>query len=148
MTQKMHYGKFVDSEIPITGVLNNNGVEFLNEEIFHQNSVNLTFETWVKANNPSEEEIEIYEGDNDVYLIGSWKKDSEGYGYYVPDESGEYSAIVRESVTQVIWSRFTKRCALCSPCYPGQGDLDSDGDYLAYCLPDDVMGVSYDKKLS
>jgi hypothetical protein len=138
MTTKMHYGKFVDSETPIAGVVNNNGIEFLDDEIFYTNSINLTFETWVKENNSTEEEIENYENDNETYLIGSWKKDSDGL--YIEDKSGEYSAIVRESVTQVTWSRFTKRCALCSPCYPGQGDLDSDGDYLAYCLPNDIIG--------
>jgi hypothetical protein len=74
-------------------------------------------------------------------LIGSWIKVD---GKYEPDKSGEYAAIVNETTTQVVWSRHTKRCALCSPCYPGQADLDTlpgkYGDILAYCLPDDLMG--------
>lgn len=136
---KNHWGIQVDSEIPITGVETNNRIEFLTDEIYSSNSINLTFETWVKEERPSIEEQEDYEWSNDqTFLIGSWKKDSDGL--YIPDQTGEYSAIVGEIYTQVVWSRTTKKCALCSPCYPGQADLDSTGEFLAYCLPDDLMG--------
>jgi hypothetical protein len=136
---KNHWGIQVDSETPITGVETNNRIEFLADEIYSSNSINLTFETWVKEECPSIEEQEDYEWSNDqTFLIGSWKKDSDGL--YIPDQTGEYSAIVGEIYTQVVWSRTTKKCALCSPCYPGQADLDSTGEFLAYCLPDDLMG--------
>lgn len=136
---KNHWGIQVDSETPITGVETNNRIEFLTDEIYSSNSINLTSETWVKEERPSIEEQEDYEWSNDqTFLIGSWKKDSDGL--YIPDQTGEYSAIVGEIYTQVVWSRTTKKCALCSPCYPGQADLDSTGEFLAYCLPDDLMG--------
>jgi hypothetical protein len=71
-------------------------------------------------------------------LIGSWKKGDDGL--YEPDETGEYAAIVRETVTQVIWSKYTEGGALCSPCYPGQVDLDTPGKFLAYTLPKGLWG--------
>ena len=60
------------------------------------------------------------------------------YGY-TPDETAEYSAIVGEIYTQVIQSRWLLQSALCSPCYPGQGNADSVGKFLAYSLPPDMF---------
>jgi hypothetical protein len=78
-------------------------------------------------------------------LIGSWKKDEQGL--YVPDPQAvgaEYAAIVGETNIQVVWSKYTKRCAGCSPCYPGQGDLNTPpgqyGNLLCYTLPPDLIG--------
>jgi hypothetical protein len=73
-----------------------------------------------------------------IVLIGKWLKNSDGK--YEADKSGEYSAIVTECETQVVFSNNLKRCALCSPCFVGQGDLDSEGEFLAYNLPDDILG--------
>ena len=70
-------------------------------------------------------------------LIGSWKKDSDGL--YEPDKTGEYAAICGEIYTQVVWSKTTGKSALCSPCYPGQCDVDTPGDYLYYALPADML---------
>ena len=56
-------------------------------------------------------------------------------------ETSEYSLIVGETYTQVVWSKQTKRCTLCSPCYPGQGDLDTPGDFLSYDLPPEAYEV-------
>lgn len=66
-------------------------------------------------------------------LIGSWKKSEDGK--YEPDENGEYSAIVGELHTQVVWSKHTTRGAPCSPCFPGQVDLETPGQFLAFDLP-------------
>jgi hypothetical protein len=70
-------------------------------------------------------------------LIGSWEKDRKE-GLYRPDRKGEFAAIVGVTYTQVVWSRATKKVNLCSPCYPGQGDLDTVGEFLAYDLPEDA----------
>jgi hypothetical protein len=80
-------------------------------------------------------------------LIGSWKKVK---GQYEPDKSGEYSAIYRSNsyTVQVVWSRFTVRAPLASPCYPGQCSVspgrEEDPRYpheqLAYAMPPDIMG--------
>ena len=75
-------------------------------------------------------------------LIGDWKKDEDGY--YIPDEEKEFSAIVTSSTfncVQVIWSKWTTNVRnMCSPCFPGQADLDSGaGNIVAYTLPDELL---------
>ena len=58
------------------------------------------------------------------------------YGY-IPDPEAEFSAIVGEIYTQVIASKYILRGNLCSPCYPGQVDADSNGEILAFSFPKD-----------
>ena len=142
-TEINHYGKWINSEKPITGVISNHTAQWLYEESYNAIDLDYTEFAHEIENDDllSEDEKQIaldnYEsmGDNTL-LIGSWLQDEKGL--YYPDPDSEYAAIMRESVTQVVWSQFTKKCALCSPCYPGQGDLDSKGDYLAYDLPVDI----------
>jgi hypothetical protein len=131
-----HWGIYVDSEKPIGGVIQNNNVEWLDDECYNSKTIDLDWIEFLKSK-PTEEEKEMYESDNPTILIGDWIKRN---GKYQPKKSGEYAAIVGESETQVVFSKFTKRCALCSPCYPGQGDLDSEGEYLTYNLPEDLIG--------
>ena len=87
-------------------------------------------------------------GDSLEWLIGFKKTriknkawywfDDLKYGYE-PDETAEYSAIVGEIYTQVVKSKWLIKCALCSPSYPGQGDADSEGEFLAYSLPPELF---------
>src|SRR6266545_2379627 len=89
-------------------------------------------------------------GESGDKLIGFWKKDEQS-GLYEPDETKEYAAIVRSDVVQVVWSQRTVRVpAMCSPCYPGQADLDSGEvtnslpgyeGHLAYTLPADFFSA-------
>lgn len=158
--QQIHYGILVDSEKPITGVATNNRIEFLDEELME--GVDLAFKRHCEecsgrcsgckcsheGGECSCEECAGYEptGEHDLCapeergttLIGGWKETVDGQ--YEPDTDSEYSAIVGDFYTQVLWSRHTKRVSLCSPCYPGQGDLESDGDQLAFDLPPDLVG--------
>jgi len=144
-----HYGVWVVSDTPTTGVVTNNHVEWLSEEI--DKRINLAYEEWLDnqhrlewgdADEGEEEDIETEFESNpsDTILIGDWIRDDDNL--YKPDKTREYAAIVGEICTQVVWSKTTKRCALCSPCYPGQGDLDTPGDWLAYDLPADMYGGS------
>jgi len=142
MVVKTHYGIVVDSEKPITGVLNSNAPEFLYEECLSK-GIDLHYEEhcWECDN---EEHDECFYDDEPVYLIGFKnlklgvrKFDEDGYE---PDEEAEYSAIVSPTYTQVVRSKYVSRCALCSPCFPGQGDLDTPGEFLAYTLPPEVWG--------
>ncbi|GAG12597.1 unnamed protein product, partial [marine sediment metagenome] len=57
---------------------------------------------------------------------------------------GEYAAICGEIYTQVVFSKNTTKCQLCSPCYPGQGDIGSIGEFLTYTLPSELMGTEDD----
>ena len=136
-----HYGKWVDSESPTTGVRSNNNIPWLNDEIC--SGIDLDYEESIREmeeEGMTEEEIEkaceFYDSSDSTYLIGGWILDTVTHEYDVDKES-DYAAIVREDVTQIVWSKTVKTGALCSPCYPGQVDLDSEGGYLAYDLPDD-----------
>ena len=145
-----HYGIYVDENEPVTGVINASYPEWLDEEIFY-NSIDLDLENHLiecpDCIDGSEcEIIEYWDGSISTRLIGSWKKDETGQ--YEPDKSGEYAAVFRpdSNIVQVVWSRTIKEsCNLCSPCYPGQVDLDSFGDFKGYDLPKDIWGVNYDE---
>ena len=149
-----HYGVRINSDIPITGVISNHDIEWLHEI---SDGIDLDYETLLseyESDSESffteycipEEEQEDFDIDDymsmcdsgsSTYLLGSWRKVD---GMFEPDESGEYSAICGEIYTQVVYSQYVTRATLCSPCYPGQADVPSDGIYLAYTLPPDVMG--------
>jgi hypothetical protein len=58
---------------------------------------------------------------------------------YIEDESKEYSAIYHNGIFQITRSDYYCFCGICSPCYPGQGDITSKGNIKAYCLPSDLM---------
>lgn len=188
MTTTNHYGKWIDSETPTTGVISNNSIlwETVDNEICLD-----CLEMYSNAENPacpecgsenikeffdpdsshcgesqnecedcgnifeydSESEIDFIECSGDhTKLFGDWTEITgpnleeekkkcwfivKGTGYY-PNKEGEFAAIESESVTQIVFSKYTKRVLFCSPCYPGQGDLDSSGEHLAYDLPEDM----------
>lgn len=133
----IHYGIHVSSEVPITGVLNTTAPEWWLEKI-DQHGIDIDFEEHLKECS-KEFHDDCYYNDCPSYIIG-YKKDEKGE--FVPDLTAEFSAIVNgnENTTQVTHSKWVSRAALCSPCYPGQGDLVSSGDYLAYTLPLSVWG--------
>jgi hypothetical protein len=133
----IHYSIPVSSEIPITGVVDTSAPEWLLEEV-HLHGIDIGFEEHTKECN-KEYHDDCYYNECPSYIIG-YKKDEKGD--FVPDTASEFSAIVNgnENTTQVTHSKWVSRVALCSPCYPGQGDLVSSGDYLAYTLPPDVWG--------
>jgi len=158
MVKANHWGVYVDSDEPTTGVLQNNEIEFLQDAMFYEDGVNLSYEAHCQEyhtdptdpdlcfEDADDDEHECYWNDDpqDTWIIGDWCKDSDGK--YEPVKNGPrgYAAIVGEIYTQVVWSTHTTRCALCSPCYPGQGDIGSDGQFLAYTMPPEYMGDSSD----
>lgn len=160
-----HWGIWVDPSKPITGVIALNQVsQFVGDQISMSNAIDLAY---IEAKNefirefqnkiaketgifrmPTDQELEEF--NNEVedlqgdWLIGSWKLDQ--FGKYEHDEDGEFSAIVREDVVQVIWSKYVTKCSnLCSPCYPGQADVNGGedepgGKFLAFNLPPSAYG--------
>lgn len=49
---------------------------------------------------------------------------------------------------QIIKSNWATHCHKCSPCYPGQGDLDTPGDLCcAYAPPPEVIGDEGNQEL-
>jgi hypothetical protein len=137
-----HWGKWVDNEEPVTGVISNNNIawEWIEDECL------TCQETWKEIDDnpdldPDEKQFELDSCECDsshTKIFGDWILDTKT-DQYEPDTNGEFAAIEREDVTQIVWSKYTKRGALCSPCYPGQVDLDSDGQYLGYILPDELI---------
>ena len=137
-----HYGKWVDSESPVTGVINSNNValEFITdicltcEEIYEsiENNESLDYDE-------KQYLLDFIECDSShTKIFGDWIFDAKTKQYDI-DKNGEFSAIENESTVQIIWSKYTKHGALCSPCYPGQVDLDSSGSYLGYTLPKELL---------
>jgi len=172
-----HYGVLLEKDKPTTGVISINSVEYIDEEIFGSDAIDLAWQEHCeeckgvchncRCNHEDGEchcyctlrngvtkdhEYDPCEDDHDgcgpeergTVLIGSWKKVD---GNYEPDpeaKGAEYAAVVREFEIQVVWSKYTTRCAGCSPCFPGQGNLESPpgphGDFLCYTLPPDLIG--------
>jgi hypothetical protein len=126
-----HYGIQVHKDVPITGVYNSHTLCQLISDEYH-NAIDLT------CNECEQYDIDVCDNcdhSEHTLLIGGWKNIN---GLWEPDEdAGEYSLLVRGTYTQVVWSKYTARKALCSPCFPGQGDVDTDGDYLTYVIPKD-----------
>ncbi|SDL15453.1 hypothetical protein [Halarsenatibacter silvermanii] len=71
-------------------------------------------------------------------LYGGWEPADGGYR---PREDTDYALIARpeRQTLQVVKSRFVLSCAQTSPCYPGQGDLETPGELLAFCPPPDLL---------
>lgn len=140
-----HYGVTVDKSIPIGGVIHNtNQACYLIDEIME--GIDLDFENHINDCGKCIydlycETMEHWDYSQSTVLVGDWIFDTKTKEYS-PDENGEngYSAISSEIYTQIVWSRFVSQSKLCSPCYPGQGDIANQGHYLTYDLPPDVYG--------
>ena len=163
-----HWGKWVSSDTPVTGVISCNNVEWIHEEVDGGNSIDITdldmtdnyvaemTDTYRRENDldddwtPDAEQIDDWMQDfydhgygdsvGHQHLIGDWILGDDGkYDY---DKSGVYSALVdyESNLIYVYWSKYVSRAALGSPCIAGMCDLDSDGDYLAYDLPPELYG--------
>ncbi len=133
-----HHGIDVNSKVPIAGVIDTTAPEFLLEEI-DLHGIDVDFEEHCKECK-REFHDECYDtGPSTSYLLG-YKKDLKGD--FVPYLDAEFSAIVNgnENTTQITRSKWVSRVMLCSPCYPGQGDLLNSGEYLAYTLPPRIWG--------
>ena len=152
-----HYGIWVGSEQPTTGVIRNNEPEWFHDEICYKEAVNLTYQEALEeySANPDEYlqyDIESEDDFNESYenmgqdtiLVGGWTQDNDGM--WEPDPSAEYSAIVGETYAQIVHSLYIERAALCSPCYPGQADIGSEGEYRCFTLPLDVWGDAIDNE--
>lgn len=132
----------MNNKHPVTGVINANSLsaEAISDE-FWGNGIDLSFEEYIQEH--GEDAAEEYEANGDeTYLCGFYKKE-EGpdAGKYVPDPDAPCSAILStdRNVIQVVRSNWiVKDARWCSPCYPGQADLDStDGGVVAYSVPQD-----------
>ena len=140
--QTNHYGVTVDSEVPTTGVFSMHNLEFICEDM-DTKGIDVEFEAHLREC-PNEDHDECWgDGESGETLIGFVF--DEASGKYDIDPNAEYSAIVGDTYVQVVKSSFGIRGALCSPCYPGQVDADTEGDFLGFAVPPDVVGDSDDE---
>jgi hypothetical protein len=142
MTTTNHWGIWVDSEAPVTGVLNSFDIawEWIDDErclTCEEIAEEAKREAEASGEEVPEDLFDFIECDSShTKIIGDWREDADGK--LEPDPEGEFAAIVGEVYTQVLFSKETKRCALCAPTYPGQADLDTPGEFLAYDLPENL----------
>ena len=145
MTQINHWGKWIDFDNPTTGVLSINDIAF---EWLYDDCTCLTCEEIIKeieldnSIEDKESELDFLECDSShTRIYGEWLKDDKGL--YYPNPDGEFAFIENESTIQVVHSIYiTHKCKPCSPCYPGQLDVDYDYDdteWQAYTLPDELL---------
>lgn len=91
-----------------------------------------------------QEVLDTWEFEEPTFIIGDWKKGEDGLYEHTPlcNDVG-YSAILGwlggAAIVHVVWSQTVRTVAsMCSPCCPGQADLDSgEGNIMAYALPED-----------
>ena len=137
-----------------TGVVSTNNLcEWFWEEVFYGSGINLTeyeiIKDYCTANDCTEDEIpeewfDCLEIDEPTYIIGDWKLCNDGKYDVEPGEHG-YAAVVQTLGgaynVHIVWSETIANVrSMCSPCCPGQADLDSGpGDIEAYTLPNEFI---------
>jgi len=112
--------------MPVTGVIDCAEVSIEKLLNARDNGVNLTYENWKKENPDAEDED--YEDGGESTVICGFKKNADGL--YEPDPEAEVSFIYNgdRNTIQVTQSKWVAKCAWCSPCYPHQGDLGTEGE--------------------
>lgn len=138
---------------PLPGVMNATQA-FFDECFYGDSSIDLSWEMFCREYRlthdlPEDAEIpdeicEVFEDDEPNYLIGDWDQDKDGLYFVSPNCNGMGFAarlgyLGGAPLITVHWSKFTRHVrAMCSPCCPGQADLDSgDGNIEAYAPPMD-----------
>lgn len=142
---------------PITGVCAGRKVAYFYEE--SHDGISLTWlaaEAEYRLENGLDEDDDLpddfYDGGfgiGEELLVGQWKQGEDGkYEPDTEDPGFEYAAIYDSDtdVCQVVASKWVAGvAAMCSPCYPGQADLDSGpGEIKAYCFPIDMYDENVD----
>ena len=150
-----HWGIWVNSEIPTTGVFGNNEIEFLLDDPYidlqheeHKEECENCREgdscDWEDFSDSTKligfEECDL----GDLECIFQFKVQNKGLRI---NRKAEYSVIIHEATSQVLHSEWCIKGALCSPCYPGQVDAGTPGEFLGYAFPPDVVG-EYAKELT
>ena len=155
MPAEFHWGHWVDSDTPTTGVFSNNSLEYIGEEADSGEDPD-----WIgleEAFEADPEEARRYyclpdewETWEDVCDHSDWSQTTSFVGMvrgedgkWDNDPSAEWSGIVSfdgMNITQVTRSQWVIRGELGSPCIPGQVDADTPGEFLAYAVPPSVVG--------
>lgn len=90
----------------------------------------------------------------EITLVGAWKQVEKKcdhclscyYEWEIDKNNLYYSfaAILNSRMClEVVWSKYAKRCSICSPCYPGCGDLTTDGSLETYAISPNLVEDKY-----
>lgn len=131
-----HYGVTVDKDTPITGVFNANEVDWLWDDM-DINWIDMFYADHVAECENDDHDECFGEESGNLWIYGYVDKD----GIWQEDKECPYSAIYNRETgyVQVTRSKYGIKCKLCSPCYPGQGDVNSEGEFTAYSFPPDMF---------
>lgn len=119
-----------------TGVVtNSNYPEWVSDLLYYsRGTIDLDYESWKEDNSKSD--TEEYQGEGGNYLIGFVKRK----GTYKPKKGEKLVCVVGDTYTQILKSDYITLCRKCSPCYPDQGDVETEGDdYFAYTPPPEAI---------
>lgn len=130
----------------VVGVIDNNSIYWLSE--FLSDAINLNYEEWQRKHPEADPDEDYCENGSETYIKGFKEIENPvDDKIYEPDPEADFSAIIHESTTQVVISKYAKQCEYCSPCYPNQGNLDTSPEYgntLAYALPPEEVYDDFD----
>lgn len=133
-----HYGIPVNSEVPTTGVFSYHSAEFIQDDMYLGDTIT---DCCIGCNLPNTDDFACenceYDTENSTVYIGCILTDDNKVDI---DPKAEYSAVCGGLYIQVIKSKYVIHGALCSPCYPGQVDAETPGDYQGYSLPPNIIG--------
>jgi rubredoxin len=122
-----HYGVPVSTGIPVPGVFSVGDVDFL----FDLDMDNVLYQEHIAGCKKDEHDL-CHAPEHTHEWLGGFTLVGEG------DEKN-IAFDVSEIYSRVFSSQWVISCNLCSPFYPGQGDVDFDGEYLAYSFPPDTF---------
>jgi len=130
---------------PTTGVISCHSLDCFILDAIMLHGIDLLYEEYIKEN--GQDAADDYYSDHGEYILG-FKKNKEGLWVENKDEPLSLIYYTDRTDIQVLHSRFIKiGCQQCSPCYPGQADLDSsDGTLVAYCVSPEDTNESFSIK--
>jgi len=138
----------------ITGVMNATQAIF-DDCFYSDHSVDLSTLAWEKEyrlengladdDDIPDDAYDMINHDETEYILGDWAWSDEENMYMIDHGCNGcgFAAVLGwlggAPIVHVLWSETTKGVAsMCSPCCPGQADLDSGkGNIIAYALPED-----------
>lgn len=151
-TYKLHGGDMVIREeegaiknlLPGVASVNSLVSDFW-DTVYYDGGINLTQQNFqeeferMNGRLPSDDEWEAeYSADEETWLLGDWN----AYGDPLEEEEDGYRAILSwlggAAIVTVVSSHWWTNARMCSPCCPGQANLDQPDEeygYQCYSLP-------------
>lgn len=121
-----------DGDAPAGGVGYVRDLDF--EQLFRNHHLEQAI--W-DSEHPDEEACDEEGSSEGAYADAKWEPDGRK-GWHAPGAT--WVVVVGEAYVQVVKSNVVELHRWCSPCYPGQADLESEGgDVLCFAIPEDLL---------